>query len=280
MRWNRVAALWLSAVAVAVAAPVAAQQSLGDVAGSIKLKKTGGDQVVIDQRSVGKSRSTSPAQSDGEILLETTQECAAAAQALSKLLGETGSGKVFYDDGWRARVEEAGEEMDRSRVDLQGISVQPRYAAAYDKANRGATAATVGLGILRAAISADQPLFSEAKRELADGARLLESANRDVGAMMRTEDAEGTPPLIDPIAADRSIDALCRKNFAKGSQGFDSCVAAQRAAMETIIGRSAPGVRLDQATFNTIRNSCLYEWPGDFVNRNLCERQRIGRKIK
>ncbi len=278
MRWNRVAAVWLSVVAVA--APVAAQQSLGDVAGSIKLKKTGGEEVVIDQRSLATSRSTSPALSDGEILLETTQECAAAAQTLSNLLGETGSGKVFYDDGWRARVEEAGEQMDRSRWDLQGISVQERYAATYDKADRGAAAATVGLGILRAAISADQPLFSEAKRELADGVRLLESASGEVGAMMRTEDVEGTPPLIDPIAADRSIDALCRKNFAKESQGFDSCVAGQRAAMETIIGRSAPGVRLDQASFNTIRNNCRYEWPGDFVNRNLCERQRIGRKIK
>ena len=274
MRWNRVAAVWLSAVAVA--APVAAQQNLGDVAGSIKLKKTGDDAVVIDQRSVGRSRSTSPALSDGEFLLETTQECAAAAQALSNLLGETGSGKVFYDDGWRARVEEAGEQFDQPREDLALIYAPERYAAAYDKADRGATAATVGLGILRAAISADQPLFSEAKRELADGARILESATRDLRAVLRTEDAEAPSPPIDLIAADRSIDAVCRKSFAQGSQGFDSCVAEQKAAMETIIGRSAPDVRLDQATFNRIRNNCRYEWPNDFVNRNRCERTRIG----
>lgn len=111
MKWNRVAAVWLSAVAMA--SPAVAQQSLGDVAGSIKLKKPGDGEVVIDQRSVGRSRSTSPALTDGEILLETTQECAAAAQALSNLLGETGSGKVFYDDGWRARVEKAGEQFDQ-----------------------------------------------------------------------------------------------------------------------------------------------------------------------
>ena len=278
MRWNRVAAVWLSAVAVA--APVVAQQNLGDVAGSIKLKKTGDDAVVIDQRSVGRSRSTSPALSDGEFLLETTQECAAAAQALSNLLGETGSGKVFYDDGWRARVEEAGEQFDQPREDLALIYAPERYAAAYDKADRGATAATVGLGILRAAISADQPLFSEAKRELADGARILESATRDLRAVLRAEDAEAPSPPIDLIAADRSIDALCRKSFAQGSQGFDSCVAEQKAAMETIIGRSAPDVRLDQATFNRIRNNCRYEWPNDFVNRNRCERTRIGTETR
>ena len=278
MRWNRVAAVWLSAVAVV--APVAAQQSLGDVAGSIKLNNTGDKGVVIDQRSVGRSRPTSPALSDGEILLETTQGCAAAAQALSNLLGETGSGKVFYDDGWRARVSEAGEQFDQPREELALIYAPERYAAAYDKADRGATAATVGLGILRAAISADRPLFSEAKRELADGTRLLESATRDLRAVLRAEDAEAPSPPIDPIAADRSIDAVCRKSFAQGSQGFDSCIAEQKAAMNTIIDRSAPGVRLDQATFNSIRNNCRYEWPDDFVNRNLCERTRIGTKTR
>jgi len=278
MRWNRVVAVWLSAVAVA--APVAAQQSLGDVAGSIKLKKAGDDVVVIDQRSVGRSRPISPALSDGEILLETTQECAAAAQALSNLLGETGSGKVFYDDGWRARVAEAGEQFDQPREDLALIYAPERYAVAYEKADRGATAATVGLGILRAAISADRPLFSEAKRELADGTRLLESATRDLRAVLRAEDAEAPSPPIDPIAADRSIDAVCRKSFAQGSQGFDSCIAEQKAAMNTIIDRSAPGVRLDQPTFNSIRNNCRYEWPNDFVNRNLCERTRIATKTR
>jgi len=276
MRWNRVAAVWLSAVAVV--APAVAQQSLGDVADSIKLKKTGDDVVVIDQRSVGRSRSTSAALTDGEFLLETTQECAAAAQALGNLLGETGSGDVFYDDGWRARVEEAGEQFDQPREELALIDVPERYTAAYDKADRGATATTVGLGILRAAISADRPLFSEAKLELADGARLLESAARDLRAVLRTEAAEGPPLPIDPIAADRSFDTVCRKSFALGSQGFDSCIAEQKAAMDTIIGRSAPSVRLDQATFNRIRNNCRYEWPDDFVNRNLCERTRIGAK--
>jgi len=274
MRWNRVAAVWLSAVAVA--APVVAQQSLGDVAGSIKLNNTGDEGVVIDQRSVGRSRSTSPALSDAEFLLETTQECVVSAQALSNLLGETGSGNVFYDDGWRARVEATGEQFDQQRDDLALIDAEDRYAAAYDKADRGATAATVGLGILRAAISADRPLFSEAKRELADGARVLESAARDMRAAMRTEQAEAPPPLIDPIAADRSIDAVCGKSFAQGSQGFDGCITEQRAAMNAIIGRSAPGVRLDQATFNKICNNCRYEWPDDFVNRNRCERTRIG----
>ena len=278
MRWNRVAAVWLSAVAVA--APVVAQQSLGDVAGSIKLKNTGDDVVVIDQRSVGRSRSTSPALSGGELLLESTQDCAAAAQALSNLLGETGSGKVFYDDGWRARVEEAGEQFDQPREELALIYAPERYAAAYDKADRGATATTVGLGILRAAISADRPLFSEAKRELADGARLLELAGRDMRAVVRTEAAEAPSPPIDPIAADRSFDAVCRESFAQGSQGFDTCIAEQKSAMDAIIGRSAPGVRLDQATFNNIRNNCRFEWPDDFVSRNLCERRRIRAKTR
>ena len=278
MRWYLTALVWLSAVAVA--APVVAQQSLGDVAGSIKLERTGDDAVVIDQKSVRRPRATSSSLSDGEALLEATKDCAAAAQALTDLLGETGSGKVFYDDGWRARIKAAGEQWDQSHETLDGFYEQDRYAAPYDMAQRGANAATVGLGVLRGAISADQPLFSEAKRELADGTRLLESATRDLSAVMRDEEAKAPPPPIDPIAADRSIDAACRSSFAQGSEGFDSCIAAQKAAMDAIIGRYAPGVRLDQATFNSIRNNCRYEWPDDYVNRNLCERRRIGRNTK
>ena len=44
---------------VLVAAPSVAQQKLGDVAGSIKLKKTDGDSVVIDGSDVGRSTGSS-----------------------------------------------------------------------------------------------------------------------------------------------------------------------------------------------------------------------------
>jgi len=278
MRRNWTALVWLSALVIA--APAAAQQSLGDVAGSIKLNRTGDNDVVIDQKSVGRSRSTSSSLSDGQALLEATKECAFAAQTLNDLLGETGSGEVFYDDGWRARVEAAGGQWDQSNRVFEVIYAKDRYEAPYDTAERGATATTIGLGILRGAISADQPRFGEAKRQIAEGAELLESAERDLNAALRREEAESPPPPIDPIAADRSIDAVCQNSGAKGSQEFDSCVAAQQAAMNAIKGRYAPGVRLDQATFNRIRNSCRYEWPDDFVSRDLCERTRIGRATR
>jgi len=278
MRRNWTVLVWLSALVIA--APAAAQQSLGDVAGSIKLKRTGDNDVVIDQKSVGRSRSISSSLSDGQALLEATKECAAAARALSDLLGETGSGDVFYDDGWRARVEVAGGQWDQSHRKFEVIYAQDRHEVPYDTAQRGAIAATSGLGILRGAISVDHPRFGGAKSQIAEGAELLESAERDLSAMLRREEAESPPPPIDPIAADLSIDLVCRNSGAKGSQEFDSCIAAQQAAKDAIIGRYAPGVRLDQATFNRIRNSCSYEWPDDFVSRNLCERQRIGRATR
>ena len=278
MRWYWIALVWMSALIIA--APAAAQQSLGDVAGSIKLNRTGDNDVVIDQKSVGRSRSISSSLSDGQALLEATKDCASAAQTLNDLLGETGSGEVFYDDGWRARVEAAGGQWDQSNRVFEVIYAQDRYEAPYDAAESGATATTIGLGILRGAISADQPRFGEAKRQIAEGAELLESAERDLSAALRREEAESPPPPIDPIAADRSIDLVCRNSGAKGSQEFDSCVAAQQAAMNAITGRYAPNVRLDQAIFNRIRNSCRYEWPDDFVSRDLCERQRIGRATR
>ncbi len=49
--------------AVLVAGPSVAQQKLGDVAGSIKLKKTDGDSVVIDGSDVGRFTGSSSSSS-------------------------------------------------------------------------------------------------------------------------------------------------------------------------------------------------------------------------
>jgi len=266
--------------AVGLAAPATAQERLGDVAGSIELKNKGDAEIVIDQRSVRRSRSASATLSDGEALLEATEECVAAAKTLNGLLGQTGSGTVFYDDGWRARVESAGDRWEQARARFDAIDARGRYAAPYDTAQSGANATTIGLGILRAAISADKPNFSEAKRQIAEGVRLLESARWDVGVAVRAQRAEEPPPVIDPIAADRSINATCRKSYSESSEGFDTCIAAQKAAIDAINIRNAGAVRLDPAVFNTIRNSCRQEWPDDFVQRNQCEQRQIGWKTQ
>jgi hypothetical protein len=43
-------------------------------------------------------------------------------------------------------------------------------------------------------------------------------------------------------------------------------------------GRSAPGVGLDAASFNFIRNNCRFEWSDNYVNQDRCEQKRIAAK--
>lgn len=275
MRWIPAIVAVLIIVVGAGSAP--AQQSLSEVAGSIKLKKPEeGGQVVIDRATLGQSgSSTSATMVTSDALLETTVECAAAATVLVDLLEETGGSMAFYDEGWRGRVSDAGEGLDQANNNVRMIVGQGRYEAADDMAERGCGLALAGLETLRGAIAADRPVFSEAKRQLAEGIGLLGSAQEAIRTVKREEEVEADAPPINPIAADQSIRALCGRRFARETTGYEGCVAQQKAAMDALVSRYAPSVGLDTTTFNVVRNNCQFEWPGDFVNRDRCERQRI-----
>jgi hypothetical protein len=47
--------------------------------------------------------------------------------------------------------------------------------------------------------------------------------------------------------------------------------------MNALVGRTAPAVGLDSATFNKIRNGCLFEWPDNYYNRDACEKRRAAK---
>ena len=273
MRWIVAAVAVLIIVVGAGSAP--AQQSLSEVAGSIKLKKPEGEQVVIDRATLGQSSRTTSKMSVSDALLETTGECAVAARTLVDLLDQTGGSMAFYDDDWRDRVAVAGEEMDQASNNQRMIVGQGRYETADETAERGCEMAEAGLETLRDAIAADRPVFSEAKRQMIEGIRLLESAQTDIRAVMRQEDLEADSPLMNPIAADQSIRLLCGRRFAQETDGYAGCVDDQKAAVSALGGRYAPAVGLESAEFNVVRNNCRFEWPDDFVNRDRCERQRI-----
>lgn len=274
MRWSVAAAMVLM---IGVGAGSAtAQQSLSEVAGSIKLKNPEGGQLVIDRSALSQSTSVTPASTSlGDALIETTGDCVAAAQALLDLIEETGGGMAFYDDEWRGRVVIAGEGLDQASDNLRMVVGTGRYEAADEMAERGSEMAVSGLDALRDAIASDRPVYSEAKRQIAGGIKLLESANSAVRAVKREEELEAESQLINPVAADQAITSLCGRRFARETEGYAGCVNDQKTALNAIAGRYAPSVGLESAEFNVIRNKCRYEWPGDFVNRDRCERRRI-----
>ena len=262
------------AITVVLVAPVAAQQSLGDVAGSIKLKRPEGESVVIDQNTVGKARRQQVG-TESDLLRDVVGDCLTETSALHDLIFETRDGTSFYRDPWRDRFEEVGFQLDGALDELALISVDGRYQEAYDLAGRGADLVNDALVILRSAIAQDRPVFSESRTLSKEAIRYFEDAQTALGAASRADAAEEAAPLINPIEAGRVMAALCGGRYGEGSTGFDSCVAEQRAAVDAMTARSAPGVGLDAASFNVIRNNCRFEWPNSYVYQDRCERTRI-----
>ena len=265
------------AIAGIAAAPATAQQSLGDVAGSIKLKRPEGESVVIDQNSVGKARSQ-PRDTESDLLRDIVGDCLTETSALHDLISETRDGTTFFHDPWRDRVEEVGFRLEGALDELVLVTVEGRYQAAYDLAGIAADQAREALVIIRRAIATDQPVFSKARTMSRDAVWEFKNAQKALGAASRVDAAEEEAPLINPIEADRVMNALCGGGHAEGSSGFESCIAEQRAAVDAMAGRFAPGVSLDAASFNAIRNNCRFEWPDNFVAQDRCERTRIAAK--
>ena len=265
------------AIAVVLAAPATAQQSLGDVAGSIKLKRPEGEAVVIDQDTVGKARRPTRG-TEIDLLRDVVGDCLTETSALHDLIFETRDGISFYRDPWRARVEEVSFRLEDALEELRLVAADGRYQEVYDLAGHGADLARDALVILRGAIENDRPVFSESRTLSREAIGIFEDAQSALGAASRADAAEETAPLINPIEADRVMRALCGGQYGEGSSGFDSCVAEQRAAVDAMAGRSAPGVGLGAESFNLIRNNCRFEWSDNYVNQDRCERTRIAAK--
>jgi len=273
MKWSTLA-IGLTVI-VALVAPATAQQSLGDVAGSIKLNRPEGESVVIDRDSITLSRRGPTGGTDSELLSDIVSACLTESTALRDLLEETRDGTSFYRDPWRGRVEAVGFRLDGALEDLRLFVVDGRYQEAYDLAGRGSDMAGDALVILRSAIAEDRPVFSESKTLSKEAVRHFKDAQSALGVASRADSAEQEAPSINPIEADRVMSALCGGQYGVGSSPVDSCFVEQRAAVDAMAGRFPADVGLDAASFNVIRNNCRFEWPKNYVNEDRCERTRM-----
>jgi hypothetical protein len=266
------------AIAAFAVAPAMAQQSLGDVAGSIKLKRPESESVVIDQNNVGKARRGPTSGTETDLFREILDDCLTDTRGLHGLLVETRDGESFYREEWRGRVQELGLQLDGALEELGLVRVESRYGEALDLAWYGSDTASDALEILRGAIDLNRPVYSEARTLSEEAIRAFESAQKSIGAASRAAAAEELAPPINPIEANRVMTSLCGGRHGAGSNGYESCIAEQRAAVDAMAGRSAPGVGLDAISFNVIRNNCRFEWADNYVNQDRCERTRIAAK--
>jgi hypothetical protein len=265
----------LFAFALMAAMPAAAQQSLGDVAGSIKLKRSEGEPVVVDGSSL--ARTSGPSRSslsgDLEAVLTDSRDTARDLAAMLENLPRITS--YIYSDEQRAQLEGFGFALDTARNNVAMFFGVEGLQDVVEKAESGIAEAQQALASAEAAVARASWVPNDVRRLAEHGAKLLDDALADLRKLQRAGAAAQTPPLIDPIAADASIRGLCGQSAAEGSDRYRECESRQRAAIENIRGRSALASGLDEAAFNTIRNQCRTEWVHDFVARDGCERRRV-----
>lgn len=258
-----------------VAAQASAQQKLGDVAGSIKLKKTGDETVVIDGSSAGQSSRRSTSASGSDLLYDVMNDCLEASRALSTLLADAPRiTPVSYPEAWRNQFDDIGQRLDEVSRELQMLPDAGQYEAAYQKSVAGLDEVRQGFAATATAVVSGRLVISAIKRQVSGGVEMIEGALAEVRAVGRSEANAAPAPPIDPIAASASIRRICTASGGEGTTAFAACVDEQEAAMTALVGRTGPAVGLDADAFNKIRNGCLYEWPENYVNRDACERRR------
>ena len=265
----------LFAFALMAAMPAAAQQSLGDVAGSIKLKRPEGEPVVVDGSSLARTSGPSRSSLSGDLEAvltdsrDTTRDLAAMLENLPRITS------YIYSDEQRARLEGFGFALDTARNNVAMFFGVEGLQDVVEKAESGIAEAQQALASAEAAVARASWVPNDVRRLAEHGAKLLDDALADLRKLQRAGAAAQTPPLIDPIAADASIRGVCGQSAAEGSERYRECESRQRAAIENIRGRSALASGLEEAAFNTIRNQCRTEWVHDFVARDGCERRRV-----
>ena len=278
MRWKAVAGFCVLVTSLVVSA--SAQERLGDIAGSMKLKRDGGQDVVIDSQSSMRSGRSGASRSEGSYLKQVVEGGLEDTKRLVELLEEGRTPGVFADEGWRERIEEADMNLSMSLQDLMGIRPGERNEAAYDLAVQGMERAVESSAVVRDGIARSQLRITEPKEQLEENIQLLERVLNSIGVVLREEQWEAAAPSIDPVTAAATIKAFCGGKYAEGSQQYEDCSARQDAAYRSCYLRNPLAVNLQTAEFNTIRNGCRFEWPNDYTAQNRCEIALIARLVR
>jgi hypothetical protein len=261
---------------VMAAIPTAAQQKLGDVAGSIKLKKSEGEAVVIDDAQMGRrSRSASSGAGESSLLYDVMGDCLEVSRSLAAVLSDAPRiSPLVYSEDFRAQLEEIGLQLESVSGGLRMIPDTGAYEDAYQQAVVGLEQVQQGFSSAQVAVGANRVVNKEVREQVSAGADAIETAMTAARAVERAEAAVAPAPPIDPIAAASSIRTVCLRMGAEGSEAYQSCVSQQNAAVDALYSRSGASVGLDEASFNKIRNGCRFEWPDNYYNRNACETRR------
>jgi hypothetical protein len=268
--------MWRAPVVLLVVSVVvlaAAQERLPEVAADIELRQPTEDAVLVDPDPGPDSSQL--AVIDGQELRLLTEELVELAVAVNELLGKAAPDDTFFEEAWREQMLELCRQLQDAGRSLEVRHPSPRYSEAFVLVTDASAECNGAVEVIRASIAQNEQLYSRGFGHLGIALQRLDEGLVKIREVGRTELAESDPPAEDPMAAESAIAAGCGDRFAADTRAFDECVALQRTAYAAISSRYNSSGTVDQAGFNSIRNSCRSEFADDFVARNLCERDRI-----
>lgn len=261
---------------LALALPAAAQQKLGEVAGSIKLKKPEGESVVIDDTGISRSAARTPSGDLAADLVDVTVQALEAGEEISAYIaGLPWVSPVIYDSSASEILQNADAELELAASSLPLFAGLESYDAAIDDAAEGVGALREAISAARDAVSRYRVVSREVREQAARGVGMLRVAVDAMESVERGSARESTPAPIDPIAADAAIRAGCGRRYSPESEAYGECYEEHQAALDRLVLRSGAAAGVTTAAFNRIRNECAFEWSGDYVARDRCEQRRL-----
>jgi hypothetical protein len=251
----------------------AQEQRLPDVAGDIRLRQPDAPAVLVDLTQPGRPGPNEA--TTGRNLIALGERMLVHIDTVSELLAAAKFSDEFFSTEWRERMLDACFAVDNDGRSLRGAKPESRYAVGHAAMVDGVRDASEAADLISSSIEQDRPLYAAAYDWIATAQvslhRGLDEARRAFDAVQNEAEA----PLEDWTIALDAITALCESRTTP-ELSYDDCIALQEDAYNAITGRFSASVRLDETTFNKIRNQCRRSSPGDYAARNRCELWRIG----
>ncbi len=263
------------------AVPASSQEKhLGELAESIRLNRPEGDPVVIDDQSLPPAVLPIELTPYPERLASLVGAYQTAVRDLETTLGELDRSMVLYDPVWRESVERACLRFEELGIEVTAAAPDPPFAAAHEAAQAATREYAEAVAAVRGAIWSMTPTIGERFEHLKNGRLWLERAQA-LAQETRTRLELESPP--EELTRGESFDggeAVCASRYPSDSNLRRQCIAVQEGAVGELSDRTAFGLGLDDAAFNTIRNRCRGEWGNDYAGRNACEKKALAELLQ
>jgi hypothetical protein len=267
--------LILLCVVVAVGGTAWSQNRLSDVAGSITLKP----EAIVEKDGFADEEAAAK-KADHDLLASVLEGCASQADAVSALVEEARNTVLYRDDdnGVPTRLTSASLELDTRIQEVFLLRLTPPFDQPAATARAAAADCSAATDSIREELARKGVAFRDAKQQIEGCSQGLDRSLRELveltGESPRDDEAAASAPTA-PRTDDERVAAACEAERTRGDDAFDACTERQYLALTALETRSAANEMIDEMSFAGIRSICATLHPDDFVQREICETDKI-----